>query len=319
MTSRRETKSGVVLSDTCIQMSRLPEVESSSVGRGCLLQIYPAFGSSELTWLESSRTLLGRDPACGVPVEDSSVSRLHAAIDAADDSYFLMDLNSTNGTWVENDRVSDSRQLHGGELIRLGNTILKFMLALDEEAQYYAVVHDLMTHDPLTNAFNRGYLIPFIEKELQSCRQSDRPLSLILMDIDRFKQTNDRHGHLVGDEVLRIFCERVRHLLREPDSLARYGGEEFAVVCLKTRLDEAVSVAEAIQKSMTSEPFHTQAGQLKITCSLGVTSSDGHSLPNFDALLAAADRLLYVSKAQGRNSIRSAEGCEVPPPGGNKE
>ena len=308
VTSKWETELGNTISDTRIESPSVSDGHRSPRNRGCLLQIYPASGVSEVTRLEQSRTLLGRDPECGITVDDSSVSRVHAAIEAKDDGYYLLDLKSTNGTWIEDSAVTEPWKLQGGELIRLGNTILKFMQALDQEAQYYAVVHELMTRDSLTNTFNRGYLIPFIKKALDRCRSRNESLSLILLDIDRFKRVNDRHGHLVGDEVLRILCERVRRQLRNTDVAARYGGDEFVIVCPNTGLQVAVHLAERVQKSLASESFQTQAGSLKVTCSMGVTATDGHSKRDFDAILSAADRLLYLSKSEGRDCLHGAEG-----------
>ena len=128
-------------------------------------------------------------------------------------------------------RVRSQVKLRGGELLRLGNTILKFMLALDEEAQYHAVVHDLINHDPLTGVFNRAYLLRLLQREVETAIQQVSSLSIILVDIDRFKRVNDRYGHLVGDEVLRTFCERLRRMLDKKQALCRFGGEEFVVVC----------------------------------------------------------------------------------------
>ncbi len=214
----------------------LPAVYPVTVhpGRGCLLQIYPARVNAEMMRLNNRRTILGRDPSCDVTVEDNAASRTHAAIDADETGYHIIDLGSTNGTYVNDELVRDRRVLRGGELIRLGSTILKFMSSIDEEAQYHAVVHELMTRDPLTNAFNRAYLIPVLEKSILNSIRTQTGMSIILMDIDHFKSINDSHGHLTGDEVLRIFCERIRACIRPADVLARLGGEEFLGAGIRT-------------------------------------------------------------------------------------
>lgn len=257
------------------------------------------------------RSVLGRDPACHVTVDDSSVSRMHAAIEWSGDAYHITDLESTNGSWINETRLDAPVTLAGGEMIRLGNTILKFMLALDEEAQYHAIVHELMTHDPLTNTLNRGYLIRLVERELAKCLAQGGTLSVILIDIDRFKRVNDRQGHLIGDEVLRILCKRIRPILDGAHRLCRFGGDEFVIVCPQSPLDMTVQLAEMICREIAETPFVTQSGQLKITCSMGVTSTNGESLPDVDALLGAADKLLYRAKAQGRNCVHRASGATM--------
>ena len=99
------------------------------------------------------------------------------------------------------------------------------MFALDEEAQYHAVVHDLITHDPLTGVFNRAYLLRLLQREVETSIQQGSSMSTILVDIDRFKRVNDRYGHLVGDEVLRTFCERLRRMLDKKQALCRFGAK----------------------------------------------------------------------------------------------
>ena len=95
---------------------------------------------------------------------------MHAAIEWSKGAYHITDLNSSNGTWINDLKLESETQLSGGELVRLGNTILKFMLAVDQEAEYYAIVHELMTRDALTNTFNRGGLIPLLIREIDRCR-----------------------------------------------------------------------------------------------------------------------------------------------------
>ena len=297
--------------DTCTDAFNLLPSTSAEGGRGCLLQIYPAGSNSELMRLEQGRTLLGRDTICDISINDNAVSRVHASIDLVDSAYFLSDLNSTNGTYVNDQMLRGRMPLAGGELIRLGGCILKFMNSMDEEANYHAVVHELMIRNSLTNAFNRSCLIPLIEKELLNCRHSSQFVSLIVLDIDHFKKINDQHGHLVGDEVLRILCERIRSQLRQDDMLARFGGEEFVIVCRHSSVKNAQRMAERIRLTISSDPFQTQAGPVSVTCSLGVAESDGIRLATCDELISAADSLLYRAKGEGRNRVQVFDPMET--------
>lgn len=292
-----------LLSETSPEGFRLFQPEKIQAGRGCLLQIYPARPSAEIIRLKDARSLIGRDPSCEITLDDRAVSRSHAAVEADADGYVLVDCDSTNGTYVDDRRVRDRQRLHGGELLRMGGTILKFMSAIDEEAQYHAVVHELMTKDPLTNAFNRAYLLPALEQRLTHCRRTAACLSVILLDIDYFKQVNDQHGHLAGDEVLRIFSERIRHGLRPGDLLARFGGEEFVVVAPDTPPESAQQLAERLRQAVAAPAFQTQAGPLNVTCSLGLAWTDGRLLTTVDQLLSSADQALYQAKQSGRNVV----------------
>ena len=293
----------VSLADTCAENFHLPETDETDAVCGCLLQIYPASSGSELIHLSGERTVIGRDRSCDITLEDTAMSRTHAAVDLIGRRYFLTDLNSTNGTYLDDQLLTRAVPLKGGEQIRMGGCILKFMSALDEEANYLAAVHELMTRDSLTNTFNRSYVLPLIEKELQDCLHLQQEVSVVLLDIDHFKKINDRHGHLAGDEVLRIFSERTRRQLHTADILARFGGEEFLVVCPRTSADAAERTAERIRLSVSSKPFSTQAGDVSVTCSLGVAASDGRRFSGCDELLSAADACLYQAKNNGRNQV----------------
>jgi diguanylate cyclase (GGDEF)-like protein len=284
------------------QLFSIPEVSS---GRGCVLQIYPATAHAEMVRLSNRRTVIGREPTCDISLDDNAVSRSHVAIELDDSDYFVKDLGSRNGTFVDDKLLRERRRLKGGELIRLGGTILKFMASMDKEANYHAVVHELMTRDPLTNAFNRSYLMLTLEKLLPRCRASRQNLAVIVIDIDYFKKVNDSYGHLVGDEVLRVFSERVRNTLREGDSLCRLGGEEFVVISEQTDLQSASRIAERIRLTVSSTPFSTQTGPVNVTCSLGVMTIDQPNIGTVDELLSGADNLMYAAKASGRNCVRS--------------
>lgn len=305
MIDRIEKSARVVsLADTCADAFELLAGDDVLPGQGCLLQIYPATANAQLIPLTEEQTTIGRDPASMIAIDDHAMSRNHAAIELGIDGYVLVDRNSTNGTFVDDELVDGTVDLTGGEMIRLGGTILKFMSALDREANYHAVVHELMTRDSLTQAFNRSYLIPLIERELESSNKDGSPLSILLLDIDRFKSINDLHGHLVGDEVLRTFCERIRSELNEHDMLARFGGEEFVIACPQTTLREAGKLAERIRLAVASSVFRTQRGDVSVTCSIGVAANTGATVNSCDQLLCLADGQLYRAKRNGRNRVQ---------------
>ncbi len=168
--------------------------------------------------------------------------------------------------------------------------------------------------DPLTQVFNRRYMDRRLSEECARARRFKLPLSVLLLDIDHFKQVNDRFGHQAGDQVLISFAELVKKGLREPDVLTRYGGEEFMVIATQTPHGGAVEVAERLRRAIESSPFrlsHASGGppEINLTCSIGVASF-GDGIDQASKLIALADENMYRAKHQGRNRV-SAEPAGV--------
>ena len=165
--------------------------------------------------------------------------------------------------------------------------------------------------DPLTGTYNRRQLMEQLPRELERCRRYAYPLSLVMCDIDHFKNVNDRYGHTAGDEVLQQFAERVQKSIRaSSDWIARYGGEEFLIALPETANPGAVFVADKIREVIAATPFETSAGPISLTASFGVasTAASGPTLGlRVEAMIAAADSCLYRSKQGGRNLATSTE------------
>ncbi len=167
--------------------------------------------------------------------------------------------------------------------------------------------------DALTGVFNRRYLMEQLPRELERCRRYASPLSVLMCDIDHFKQMNDARGHAAGDDVLQQFAARMQRSIRANcDWVARYGGEEFLVVLPETAHEGAVVVAEKIRLLMAGSPFLTRAGNAEVTASFGVASTapQGPDLAlKVETLIRTADECLYSSKLAGRNCTT---GIEIP-------
>ena len=162
--------------------------------------------------------------------------------------------------------------------------------------------------DPLTSLYNRRYAMPHMGSLLERSDPETNPLSVALMDIDRFKSINDTYGHGVGDEVLKEFAKRIRTSVRGVDLTARIGGEEFLVVMPETGRDAAAVVAERLRACVAGKPFQVshEVGQIDVTVSIGVCSAlSSGEMP--EALLERADTALYRSKNDGRNRVTMAE------------
>jgi two-component system cell cycle response regulator len=165
---------------------------------------------------------------------------------------------------------------------------------LHQEAQRLSVT------DGLTGLGNYRSFQTTLAREVDRAARFHRPLALLMLDLDRFKQVNDVHGHQVGDAVLVQVADRFREEVREVDVAARYGGEEFVVVLPETGLDGAQHLAERVCERIRSRPLHTAAGDLSVTVSVGVAVYPAHG-DSPEALIRAADQALYAAKADGRD------------------
>jgi two-component system cell cycle response regulator len=167
--------------------------------------------------------------------------------------------------------------------------------------------------DALTGAFNRRYMMDQLPRELERCRRYGNPLSVVMCDVDHFKQVNDVMGHSAGDDVLQQFVFRMQKSIRATsDWVARIGGEEFVIVLPETGHQGAMFVAEKVRALMTSVPFVTREGDVAATSSFGVASTEAHGpdlVMKSETLIRAADKCLYASKQSGRNRV---SGIEIP-------
>jgi diguanylate cyclase (GGDEF)-like protein len=182
------------------------------------------------------------------------------------------------------------------------------ILGLEESLRSVLAEKDrLSLTDTLTGAPNRRYLVKHLTRELNRIRRFGGSLCLLALDIDHFKQVNDRYGHAAGDSVLQEFVRRIDQCLkRDSDWCARMGGEEFAVVLTQTPLQGAASVAERIRQLVAATPIDTSAGAISITVSIGLGAAETFAtaeLATLDALLRQSDANLYVSKRGGRNRV----------------
>jgi diguanylate cyclase (GGDEF)-like protein len=156
--------------------------------------------------------------------------------------------------------------------------------------------------DSLTGLWNRGMILEQLRRELRRARHEQRPLAVLLVDIDLFKLVNDTYGHAAGDEVIQQAASRMRIALRDYDFVGRYGGEEFLVLLPGCDRDLARHVAERLRSSTCEEPVHAGAATITLTVSVGLAASaSAEELPA--AMIAVADAALYLAKKNGRNRI----------------
>jgi two-component system cell cycle response regulator len=266
----------------------------------------PSFGSM-FPLTAGKETVLGRREDADVQIRDDGVSRRHASLRVEGEGAVLTDLESANGTYVDGKRVREVRVADGARIQIGGQTTLKFIWADELDARYQMKLAEGALQDPLTGLYNRRHLDDRLGAELAGAQRHGRPVAVLMVDIDRFKDVNDDHGHLAGDEVLKMVAFILRGAVRKEDVLARYGGEEFVVVARETALDGARALAERIRRAVERSRVAWQGRELGATVSVGVTVSDG--LAGFVAgktereVLEAADRALYLAKQGGRNRV----------------
>jgi len=149
--------------------------------------------------------------------------------------------------------------------------------------------------------FNRRYFNERLIEEVDRSKRYDQAMSIILIDIDHFKNVNDTHGHPVGDKVLVWLSSMLREKFRQTDVVARYGGEEFSVLLLNATKQQAYTLANEVRSFIENNSGNGTNG-IKITCSFGI-STFGEDSYTCDGLMAKADKALYFAKAQGRNKV----------------
>ncbi|MGM0417183.1 MAG: GGDEF domain-containing protein [Thermodesulfobacteriota bacterium] len=177
----------------------------------------------------------------------------------------------------------------------LGNAVSKY-ISIQE-------LKDAASVDPLTGCYNRRELEKKINEQFSECKRYEKDFSLIMFDIDFFKQINDTHGHQAGDDILTGLSQRIRGLIREEDNFFRYGGEEFVLILPETSTYKAFVLAQRLRTSIASEKFKSEDKEIKVTASFGVSSFKGSSGP--EDMLKKADSLLYKAKESGRNKVMS--------------
>jgi diguanylate cyclase (GGDEF)-like protein len=162
----------------------------------------------------------------------------------------------------------------------------------------------MVTTDGLTQVYNKRFFLEALERELNYARRSEGTISVLMMDLDKFKSINDTYGHLAGDAVLVEFARRAKSVLRSGELLARFGGEEFALLCTHSTVDEAARAAERIRSIVAAEPVVFDHQVIPVTVSVGVSSTRTDGSTDMDKLLAQADYWLYQAKESGRNQVQ---------------
>jgi diguanylate cyclase (GGDEF)-like protein len=283
-----------------------PVVDETKAGNDCLVTIYtkePTLLGKRFV-LDQTPFRIGRGPENNIQLEGDSVSRRHAHFEQRGSTWFAVDDNSTNGTYVNDEPISRELGLTNGDRVKVGPTIFKYLSGQDVEAQYHEEIYRMTIIDGLTQAHVKRYLLEALEKELIRARRHERDLSFLMFDIDHFKKINDFHGHLAGDHVLKELARIVQARIRRDEVFARYGGEEFAILLPETTLEGGAQLAEVLREKVAEARFIFQNEAIPVTISVGVARLDESHKTSLD-LIKTADEKLYEAKRGGRNRVVS--------------
>jgi two-component system cell cycle response regulator len=269
------------------------------------LMVLTGTHAGQLVSVDGAALIIGCAADADVIVDEAGVSSHHARVGRIGEGrFYVQDLKSENGTFVTSRRI-DVSPLSDGDRIQLGPHLrMRFGMLDATEESLHRRLYESSVRDPLTQVFNRRYLGDRLVAEIAHARRSKGEVAILMADLDRFKQVNDRFGHLAGDRALCLVATRLVGVIRVEDVLARYGGDEFVILARETNRAEATLLAERIRHAIEALPMGAAGGQrVGMTVSVGVASllevepSDEPAL----ALLALADERMYRAKRSREN------------------
>jgi diguanylate cyclase (GGDEF)-like protein len=185
----------------------------------------------------------------------------------------------------------------------VGETSCEWLDEVDNLRNQISVLSELVSTDALTGLFNFRHFKTVLQAEMDRSKRSGIPTSLVMVDVDHFKEINDTYGHEAGNLALKFLADILSSEVRTTDIVCRYGGEEFAMVFPETHLNLAVKVADRIRKQISSQPVAIDDAEIKLTVSMGASVYMKFSVLDFNDFVASVDKYLYEAKQSGRNCI----------------
>jgi diguanylate cyclase (GGDEF)-like protein len=270
------------------------------------LTVLSGTGMGAILVLAGPRTIIGRGESSDLRIDDAGASRSHACVWQVGQQFQIEDLDSSNGTFLENGRVKNRTELRDGARIGIGSSVLRFAMQDDVEQAASKRLYHLSVHDGLTELYNRRHFDDRLTAELAFSSRHGTALSLILIDVDHFKRINDSHGHQAGDAVLQQIGTLLQRSVRTEDVVARYGGEEFGVLARGIDVSGAQAFAERIRTVIARTGATYEGAPIAVTVSIGIGHSDCGVACTPTTLIATADQALYAAKHAGRNRVVAA-------------
>ncbi len=291
------------LTDTSIE---IPSVVRASLDKTrAIVRLVTGINAGQVFAIENE-AVVGRGREAAVRIEDGGVSRAHTKLVRLDNGKLrVVDLGSTNGTFVGGDRVDGFVEISAGDMVQIGaNVMLSFALVDEAEERLSRQLYESSTRDALTGAYNRKYLMQRLASEVAYATRHKSNLSVLLFDLDHFKKVNDTHGHLAGDEVLRRVSASVGKMIRAEDIFGRYGGEEFIIIVRGIEDPNVKMFGERVRRCVEKLAMPFGDAIIAATVSVGVAALDEcGDLGTSEAVLLLADERLYRAKQTGRNRV----------------
>jgi two-component system, cell cycle response regulator len=258
--------------------------------------------------IENEEMAIGRDLDCAISIHDSKVSRIHAKVNffpggspSADPKFILTDLGSTNGTYVNGERISQIELRHR-DRIAIGSFVFGFYLRDELPSKLPASAAETKRWDELTGLLNRELFESELEICVRTARERNQEMGLIVFEINQFKKLRETYGYQVGYEVLREMGQLVRQNCRTHDIGARYGGEQFAIILPDTPMERALVQADRLRKAAMAYVVPTDDTAIGISISAGLAPLEARMNHSRD-LIAAAERALDRARSSGRNQV----------------
>ena len=253
--------------------------------------------------LDQSETIIGRADDVDISIADARISRHHVRLLIEEGQVIIEDMGSTNGTFVNGERISRCPLRNNDRIHLTSDTLFKFALGDEAERMYAEEMHQMANYDAITGVLNKHALLKRLQEEFSYAKRAKLPLSVLMIDIDFFKKVNDEYGHMAGDYVLSGVAQRIQKAIRDEDILARYGGEEFLVILRGSDKAGAVKLAERVRKLVEASPFRFEKKDIPVTVSVGAAVLEGKAAASAEKLVEKADQCLYRSKKDGRNRV----------------
>jgi diguanylate cyclase (GGDEF)-like protein len=259
--------------------------------------------AGSITSLDGPETRIGRSADNTLVVDDEGISRTHVRVYYAEGHYFAEDLDSSNGTYVNGERVQKA-VLTDGVAIQLGPRVcFRFSLTDENQERILRQLYESSVRDALTGAYNRHFFLERLGAEVAYAVRHDSHAAILMFDVDHFKKVNDTYGHPAGDAVLRAIATTTIGLLRQEDVFARYGGEEFVLLLRGVTRVGAQRAGERLRDSVQKLQIPAADQVLSVTVSVGCASMECAEKVDAEILIALADRRLYAAKRAGRNRV----------------
>lgn len=256
--------------------------------------------------LKPGKNIIGRQKSCSINILNNSISRVHAQVDCNPNAtpekrYIISDLQSTNGTRVNNEDVARIA-LRDGDRVQFGHVVCKFMEVDSLERNFLQEIKKLIDYDGRTELLQIRSFYQRLENAILSAETSQHSLTVLMMDLDGLKQINEAHGHLAGSQVIVKIARLINKELTPQGVVGIYGGDEFAAYLDNTSKVRAVERADHLRSLIAEMSFEDKGVDKKVTISIGVAEYPDDALEMMQ-LVSCADKALFKAKSSGKNCV----------------